>query len=107
MCMETTKKVQIEKVTPNGVKQMEDEIAVEVMVRNHYNDQWVVDLPATPADLDELAAGYAITENIVSDARYIGKITKISELERSVEITKELSDRKVKKILRKAPRKIR
>lgn len=90
--MENTKKVQIEKVTPNGIKNLEDEVAVEVKVRIQYGDKYVIELPATPSDLDELAAGYVVTQKLVEDARFLGEIREVSELERYVEIKEEISE---------------
>lgn len=90
--MENTKKVQIEKVTPNGIKMIEDEVAVEVKVCIQYGDKCTIELPATPSDLNELAAGYAVTQNLVSDAGYLGEIKEVSELERYVEIKEEVSE---------------
>lgn len=99
--MEVSQKVQIEKVTPEGIERIEDEVAVEAAVRIYYGDKGVVDLSATPANLDELAVGYAVTQNIVEDVRYIGNVTKISELKRSVEIKEEIPAIKIKKKIQK------
>lgn len=102
--MKLSKKIEIEKVTPTGIRQEEDEIVVEVTVCNHYGKRSTVTLPATPADLDELAVGYAVTQGIVSDARSVGEVTKISELERCVEIREELPDRQeTEELTKKTP----
>lgn len=52
----------------HGARDIRDEVACEVPVALHYNDQPFVVLMATPCDLADLALGFSLSEALVADA---------------------------------------
>lgn len=52
----------------HGARHVRDEVACEVPVALHYNDQPFAVLMATPCDLADLAMGFSLSEALIADA---------------------------------------
>lgn len=63
---------------PDGARTIRDDVACEVPVALHYNDQPFAVLMATPCDLADLAVGFSLSEAVIGDAGEL-KVEAIDE----------------------------
>ncbi len=72
--METKREALILKLTENGVEGAIDAVASELPVRLIVNNEQLVTLLCTPAELEALAVGFLLTEGILTQKSSIRKI---------------------------------
>ena len=87
--VETKRDSLILKVSGSNVEGVIDEVASELPVRLVLNNESLVTLLCTPAELEELAVGFLLSEGILHERSTIKKLT-VDEKEMAVRI--ELSD---------------
>lgn len=73
--METKRDAPILKITGTGVEGVIDEVASEVPVRLVLNNEPLVTLLCTPAELEELAVGFLLSEGLLHDKSQIGDLS--------------------------------
>jgi FdhD protein len=87
--VETKRDAPILKVIGNTVEGLIDEVASELPIRLEVNNEPLVTLLCTPAELEELAVGFLLSEGILRDKSSIKKL-EVNEREAVVRI--ELAD---------------
>jgi len=75
----------VERWRQGRCQQLDDQIAEEVPVAFVYNDKPFAVMMATPADLDEFAVGFALSEGIVEHASDV-QVERIEHLIEGIEI---------------------
>lgn len=83
--METKRNAPILKVTGNNVEGVIDEVASELPIRLVLNNEPLVTLLCTPAELEELAVGFLLSEGILRDKTSIKKLA-VDEKDTTVRI---------------------
>ena len=87
--METKREALVLKVTGSDVEGVIDEVASELPIRLVLNNEPLVTLLCTPAELEELAIGFLLSEGVLRDRSSIRKL-EVDERETVVRI--ELTD---------------
>jgi FdhD protein len=87
--VETKREAPILRVVGDRVEGLIDEIASELPIRLVLNDEPLVTLLCTPAELEELAVGFLLSEGLLRDKAAIKKLS-VDEREAAVRI--EVSD---------------
>lgn len=77
------------KISGNGVDGVIDEVASEIPISLIVNNEPLVTLLCTPADLKELAVGFLLSEGLLKDKR---SIREIEVLERESAVRVQLAD---------------
>ncbi len=87
--VETKRETPVLKVTGNNVEGIIDEVASELPVRLELNDEPLVTLLCTPAELRELAIGFLLSEGLLREK---SAIRKLDVDERASVVRIELAD---------------
>ena len=87
--METKREALILKVSGTSVEGVVDEVASELPIRLILNNEQLVTLLCTPAELEELAVGFLLSEGLLQDR---SAIKKLEIIEKDAAIRIELSD---------------
>lgn len=87
--VETKRETPVLKVNGNNVEGVIDEVASELPIRLVLNNEPLVTLLCTPAELEELAVGFLLSEGLLRDKSAIKKL-EVDEREATVRI--ELAD---------------
>ena len=88
-CVETKREALILKVSGTAVEGTVDEVASELPIRLILNNEQLVTLLCTPAELEELAVGFLLSEGLLKNR---AAIKKLEIIERDAAIRIKLSD---------------
>jgi FdhD protein len=83
--VETKRDTPIIKIIGNSVEGAIDEVASELPITLFVNDESLVTLLCTPSELEELAAGFLLSEGILRDKKALKKLT-VNERELAIHI---------------------
>ena len=87
--METKREALILKVSGTSVEGTVDEVASELPIRLILNNEQLVTLLCTPAELEELAVGFLLSEGLLQNR---AAIRKLELIEKDAAIRNEQSD---------------
>jgi len=90
----------VERWRGGNVQHLDDQIAEEVPVAFVYNDEPFAVMMATPADLDDFATGFAISEGIVEHARDV-RVEQIEHLIEGIEIRLRIPAKRAEALARR------